>query len=119
MVGTDLTSRALEKALSVSQLRQRVLAHNVANINTPGFKRSHVEFEAALAAAVEAGRGVDQVTPRIVQENRPSGRPDGNNVDLEYEMTQMAQNQIDYAALTRQISDHFGRLRTVIYDGRR
>jgi flagellar basal-body rod protein FlgB len=78
-----------------------------------------VDFEAELAEAMAAGKGPDSVRPQVVQETQTSRRPDGNNVDLELELTRMAENQIWYAALTRQISDHFARLRMVIHDGRR
>ncbi len=119
MVGNDLTARILERALSAATLRQRVLAHNIANINTPGFKRSRVEFEQHLADALERGERPDEVHPAIVREKHTIGRPDGNNVDIEREMTEMAVNQIYYAALARSISDHFARLRMVIHEGRR
>lgn len=111
--------RVLERGLEASSLRQRVLSHNIANINTPGFKRARVEFEEHLAKAVEAEQSVDAVAPELVVETESLGRPDGNNVDIELEMAQLAENQIWYAALTRQLSDHFSRLRMVISDGRR
>lgn len=119
MIAKDLAWRVLERGLEASSLRQRVLAHNVANINTPGFKRARVEFEDHLARAVAAQQDPDAVQPEVVVETQSLGRPDGNNVDIELEMAQLAENQIWYAALTRQLSDHFARLRTVIHDGRR
>lgn len=119
MIGRDLPSRIVEKALDAASTRQRVLAHNIANVNTAGFKRSRVDFEAELAQALVNGESPDAVSARVVEETDSVGRPDGNNVDIEAESVKMAENQIWYSALTRQISDHFARLRTVIYDGRR
>ncbi|MFZ5813992.1 MAG: flagellar basal body rod protein FlgB [Bacillota bacterium] len=119
MIGRDLPSKILENALDAASLRQRVLAHNIANVNTPGFKRSRVDFEAELARAVAGGEDPEAVRPVVVEEVDSVGRPDGNNVDIEAESVKMAENQIWYAALTRQISDHFSRLRMVIHDGRR
>jgi len=119
MVGSDFMTRLLERGLAASDLRQRVLANNVANVSTPGFKRSRVDFEAQLAEAVTKGEGADEVRPTVVTEAYSIGRPDGNNVDIELEMTRIAENQIWYSALTRQLSDHFSRLRMVIHDGRR
>lgn len=119
MVGSDLSSRVLESALGAASLRQRALAHNVANISTPGFKRARVEFEEQLAQALQNGGDPNSISPQVVEETQTVGRPDGNNVDIELEMTQMASNQIWYAALTRQLSDQFNRLRMVIHDGRR
>lgn len=118
MLGHDLVSRILERSLEASSLRQRVLAHNIANVNTPGFKRSRVEFETKLADALQTNQP-EAAVPEVVQEIHSLARPDGNNVDIELEMAQLAENQIWQAALVRQLSDHFARLRTVVYDGRR
>lgn len=119
MLGDDPAARILQKGLEAASLRQRVLAHNIANVNTPGFKRSRVEFEHRLAEALSQGAPPESVEVKVVQELHSLARPDGNNVDIELEMTQLAENQIWYAALTRQISDHFARLRMVIHEGRR
>lgn len=119
MIGKDLTAQVLERSLEASSLRHRVLSHNIANINTPGFKRSRVEFEAQMALALQKGRSPDSVRPEVVMEGQTTGRLDGNNVDIEGEMTRLALNQIWYGAMTRQISDHFARLRSVIHEGRR
>lgn len=118
MIGRDLSARILEQAIDAASLRQRVLANNLANAMTPGFKRSRVDFETELARALANGTRPDQVRPVIVQETDSIGRTDGNNVDVEAESVKMAANQIWHAALTRQISDHFYRLRLVITDGR-
>lgn len=118
MIGRDLPARILESALGASTLRQRVYAHNIANVKTPGFKRSRVDFEDELARALEA-KNPDAVRPTVVYEEDSLGRPDGNNVDIEAEMVKVAENQIWQAALARQISDHFSRLSMVIHDGRR
>ncbi|HYF93963.1 MAG TPA: flagellar basal body rod protein FlgB [Symbiobacteriaceae bacterium] len=119
MVGKDLATRILERGLEAASLRQRILAHNVANVATPGFKRSRVEFEDQLAVALAEGQDPDAVVPRVEVDKDSEGRPDGNNVDIELEMTRMAENQIFYAALTRELSNQFERLRMAINDGRR
>ncbi len=118
MIGRDLPARIVEQAIDAASLRQRVLANNLANAMTPGFKRSRVDFETELARALAAGTNPDQVRPAVVKETDSIGRPDGNNVDVEAESVKMALNQIWYSALTRQISDHFHRLRLVITEGR-
>ncbi|BAD41989.1 MAG: hypothetical protein A6D92_24590 [Symbiobacterium thermophilum] len=119
MIGRDLAARIVEQAIDAASLRQRVLANNLANAMTPGFKRSRVDFETELARALAKGGDPDQVRPTVVRETDSIGRPDGNNVDVEAESVKMAANQIWYAALTRQINDHFDRLRMVITEGRR
>jgi flagellar basal-body rod protein FlgB len=117
-IGNDLMTRLMERGLQAASLRQRVLANNVANVNTPGFKRSRVDFEDQLSQVLKDGGDADSVQPLVVEETDSIGREDGNNVDIELEMTRMAENQIYYAALTRQLSDQFARLRTVINGGR-
>jgi flagellar basal-body rod protein FlgB len=117
--GKDLTTRILERSLEAASLRQQTLANNIANVNTPGFKRSRVEFEQHLAEALKVGDDPTTVRAQLTRETTSQGRPDGNNVDIEFEMTGLAENQIWHAALTRQITDHFARLRMAIHEGRR
>lgn len=109
----------LESSLQAASLRHQATAHNIANVNTPGFKRARVEFEQHLAEAIRRGQDPTSIRATVVRTVDTQGRPDGNNVDVEAEMTLMAENQIWHAALTRQVSDHFARLRMVIHDGRR
>lgn len=115
----DVTLALLGRALSAAALRQAAIAHNLANIATPGFKRYRVEFEAELAQALAAGGTGLEVAPAVVREEATAGRPDGNNVDLELEMVRLAENQIWHAALVRQVSDHLARLRLAVFEGRR
>lgn len=119
----------LEKGLSASSLRQKVLADNVANVDTPGFKRSDVDFQSALNAALNRTGPVlalkatvpkhitngSAESPSIVRtDSSTSFRNDSNNVDIESEMVNVAKNGLYYNALTRTISSHLGMLRMVI-----
>lgn len=123
----------LVKGLDTSSLRQRVHAHNLANLNTPGFKRSYVEFEEILKNAMTGterslavtrenhigGRAKGVPEPRVVRDASTSMRPDGNNVDVDKEMTMLAINQLYYSALSQQLSDKLAMIRYVINEGRR
>lgn len=137
------TVQSLEKGLEAASLRHQVIANNLANVNTPGFKRSRVDFEGELKkfleseapgalslAATQPGHlgfpgslapGVEspRAELRVVSENSTTMRNDGNNVDLETEMVLMSENSIWYGALTRQIAAKFAGLRYVISEGRR
>lgn len=119
----------LEKGLNASSLRQKVLADNVANVDTPGFKRSDVDFQLALNEALgRSGPALSLKTtvPRhitndiaenqsIVQTDRSTSfRNDTNNVDIESEMANVAENGLYFNALTRTISSQLGMLRMVI-----
>lgn len=124
----------LEKSLDSSALRQKVISNNIANVNTPKFKRSDVHFEEELAKVLDkkslklAGtdeqhigikRGIDKIAPKIIPDQSTTMRTDDNNVDIDAEMVHLAQNQIYYDALVQRINGKFGSLRTVITEGRR
>ncbi len=98
----DVTQKALEVALHGTEKRQSVIANNLANINTPGFKRSDVEFGDALAQALQfsgTAEAVGAVTPIVKTDNVSSMRVDGNNVDIDREASYLAQNQLQFSAL--------------------
>lgn len=95
----DVTQVALERALAGSALRQRALADNLANANTPGFKRSDVDFHGALARALDGAAGPDAVQFAMQEDTTTSARADGNNVDVDAEMASLAENALDYQSL--------------------
>lgn len=119
----------LQKGLEASGTRQKVLANNVANIDTPYFKRSDVDFQAVLGAALGKNGGAlamkltsSRHVPGvgegdgsgIVTDQTTTLRNDGNNVDVDREMTNVAENGLYYNSLTRTISSQIGLLRMVI-----
>ncbi|PRR70272.1 Flagellar basal body rod protein FlgB [Moorella humiferrea] len=123
----------LEKALDAATLRQRVIAHNVANVNTPGFKRSDVSFEEKLARALGVEPGVElyrthpghlpagglELTPEVVPDNSTTMRQDGNNVDIDREMVDLVQNSLNFNFAVQQLNGRLAMLRYVINEGRR
>jgi len=119
----------LQKGLDASSMRQQVLSNNVANIDTPNFKRSDVDFQAVLGTALGDKGGVlpmkmtlpqhingvtDGAGSGIVTDQTTSLRNDGNNVDVDKEMSNVAENGLYYNSLTRAISSQLGLLRMVI-----
>ncbi len=111
----------LRVGLRGSEERQRAIAHNIANLNTPGYKRWDVHFADALRAVLaqngppESERARQQ--PEWSRDTATSGRPDGNNVDLEAELALMADNELYHQGLVRLLNGQFNRLRTVIQRG--
>jgi len=91
---SDVTSQALAAALEGSAARHRAIAQNLANLDTPGFIRSDLNFEEALAVALERARqgphrafDLFASLPLRPQQDRSSpARADGNNVDVDREM---------------------------------
>jgi len=115
----------LEKSLDVAWLRNQIISNNIANVDTPGFKSSKVEFESILRSAMENGEissdgtgGLDGVEPVVVENRWTTMRMDGNNVDIDSEMVDLARNSIQYDALVQKISKEFGRIRMAIREGK-
>ena len=103
----DPVSAILSSALDGLSMRQRVIADNIANVDTPGFRATSVDFESSLAAAIDAGEmpasGVD---PTTAPTETPVG-PNGNNVDLRKESLAAIQSQFQYQMMSRAVSDRF------------
>lgn len=129
---TDLLARGLD----ASQLRQDTIANNIANVDTPGFRASHVEFEACMKDAMReegdgfrarttrdkhidfGAAGAGDAGPTVVPDSEAGTmRMDGNNVDIDAQMTDLAKNTIWYNTLVTELNGEFQRLRLAI-DGR-
>ena len=131
-ISDDQTYGLLKKALDASYLRQQAISNNIANINTPNYKADRVVFEEELKKSM-AGSGVslkathdnhiglreadEGVEPRLVKDSSPAMRNDGNNVDVDLEMSNLAANQLLYSALVQQTSQKISTLRYVIKGG--
>ena len=92
-------AKLLESLLDASALRARVIAGNVANQNTPGYRRQVVQFEDLLRDAVARERSPSElsgIAPRVSDDVLTPARADGNNVNLELEMSAMRQNRLLY-----------------------
>jgi flagellar basal-body rod protein FlgB len=96
----DNTQLALERAISGAALRQEVLANNLANAETPGFRRSDVDFHSQLAQAMKSDEGkVIENTAFSPQQDSQVLRADGNGVDIDVESANMAKNGLEYDAM--------------------
>lgn len=129
-------SKAIEKSLDASLKRNEVIAQNIANVDTPGYNRKTVSFEEQLSDAISqksgfigkrtdprhipiGGSSVDDVQIKVSEDkNSLDMRLDGNNVDIENEMAQMAENNIRYEVLIQRMSGMLNRMRSVIREGR-
>lgn len=125
-------------ALDGLTARQRAIANNIANVDTPQFKGSEVRFEQQLARATSRQQGTSdvemfrtderhlsfggasgEVAPEVVQLDETTLRNDGNNVDIDQEMVKLADTQIRYDAAVRLVSQRYGMLQSIITEGRR
>ena len=84
------------KLTDVTQLRQRVLAQNVANVNTPGYRRLEVRFEDTLAEQLDsrADSSLKTLRPEVVEDQATPTRLDGNNVEVDLEMARLNKNTL-------------------------
>lgn len=120
----DVTFQTLDLALGAAGKRQEVLANNLANVNTPGYKRLDVDFDGMLAKAVDAARvgdrsALDKLHPGVKADQSVAVRADGNSVDVDQEMAYLAENNIRYNALVQLTQKKLETLKYVISDGRR
>jgi|LFRM01.1.fsa_nt_gb flagellar basal-body rod protein FlgB len=133
-LGGDKTSVLLEKSLNVSALRYEVIANNLANIDTPGFKKSYVVFEEILQDALENKKSIsirrthpghfgisdriEEIQPRVEKDTQTSLRLEGNNVDIEDEMIQLVMNSVNHNFAVQRLNSKLAAMRYVISDGR-
>jgi len=103
----------VERAMDINWFRQQLIANNLANVDTPQYKRQDIDFQKTLANAL-SGDG----QPVFIDSSNTSSAENGNNVDLESELTQQAMNLLQYNALARIESDQLGMLRTAITEGK-
>jgi flagellar basal-body rod protein FlgB len=111
----DVTSIALRTALSGLSMRQRVIADNIANVQTPGFLAGRVTFEDELRNAVSAGTPT-AASPNLARSLEPT-REDGNNVNLDHEVLSNIDTGLRYQTVLRAVDDKFGLIRSVIRGG--
>lgn len=110
---------AAKKLLDVAELRHRALTSNVANAETPGYKRVDIDavFEASLERAMQTGNieKIQRAQPLLkVDDIAHPVRPDGNNVSVDQELLEMNKNALEYEFLTNYVSSSIKRLRTTI-----
>jgi flagellar basal-body rod protein FlgB len=126
----------VQRSLDASSLSHKVISDNIANVDTPGFKRSEVMFGEKLKQAFEARASepqhlaamrtqaghlefeptpdIDSIQPEIHTDSSTSLRNDGNNVDIDREVSLLAENTVWYNTLAQITEQQFASLRTAI-----
>ena len=117
-----------KSAADASWTREEVLTNNIANVDTPNYKRQDVEFSSYLANALQrSGKNSSSLTQRVnnvdykdisirtyTDNSTLSYRTDGNNVDLSTENVELASEQINYNALIDSMNNEFSRFKSVL-----
>ncbi len=126
MIGSNAFNyiNVLGKAANASWKRNEVISNNIANVDTPGFKRNDVQFESYLQDALTGDGSLDEkiananlnsLDATVYTDNANlSYRLDGNNVDIDTESAYLAENQIRYYALLDSMTQEFSRIKTVL-----
>ena len=116
----------LDKAADAANTRNEIITNNLANVDTPNYKRKDVSFQSYLQQALVGDDSLDERIAGInthlsdfsgyiyTDSSSLSYRLDGNNVDVDTENSMLAQNQIRYNTLIEQIGQEFARYKTVL-----
>lgn len=124
------TFSTLENALDYSSLKQKVVSQNIANVDTPKYKAKDVSFKAILQTTMKQSMHAyrsdarhyefkqNSVHPAVMTRNKVQYNHNGNSVDLDKEMAEMATNQIYYHAVTDRLNGKFSSLQNVIKGGK-
>ena len=109
---TDL----LQAGIRAEGLRQQTIAGNVANVETPNYRRMGVKFEEALAEALESpgGPDLDEVEPEAYEPRSTPIRANGNDVNLEGEVGEMVKNSLRHKAYVRLLSTRLAQIQAAI-----
>ncbi len=130
----DKTTSALQTSLGMRQLRHNVTSSNIANAETPGYHAKKLDFEEALSRAIDleglknmstshgdhmiVGGKTAKVRPDIYENPEGAVNNDGNTVDLEKEMSALAENAIMYKSALQLINKKMAALKYAISEGR-
>lgn len=125
------TINTLENALNYSTLKQKVISQNIANVDTPNYKAQDVTFKKAFEQAVSNQFSAYQTNerhinfnsktslhPQIITKRNVKFNQNGNSVDMDKEMADLATNQIYYNAMIERINGKFNSLQSVIRGGK-
>ena len=128
MINTNIYNyiNVLDKAADAANSRNEILSNNIANVDTPNYKRKDVSFENYLEQALIGQESLDNRVADVnthlsdfggmtyTDHSTLSYRLDGSNVDIDTESAYLAENQIRYNALVEQIGQEFSRYKTVL-----
>ena len=127
----DETMSLLSKSMDLYMVRHNVIADNIANAETPGFKSRRVDFEKELSGVMDdilkgdlkvessIQRRLASVTPTIYEDPEAEVGLDRNSVDMDREMAALSKNDIKYSAASEMISRRFALMKYAIMEGNR
>lgn len=112
LFGQSLT--ILEKSLDVRMTNQRLVSANIANVDTPGYRAERLDFEGTMKNIINAPDDPKAADPLILASTEAGRTLDGNNVDLETELSELSRNKLMYSLTSQLIAAKFRQLATVV-----
>lgn len=121
MSETNSIISLIEAGIKAEGLRQKAIANNVANMETPGYRRIDVKFEEVLAKSLESSGSVDlnEIEPKIYQPKDTPVKSNGNDVGLENEVGEMIKNSLRYQTYIRLLNKRYKQIEMAISVGGR
>lgn len=120
---TDNSINLLGKMLDVSAIKHKVIANNIANINTPGYKKMEVSFAEQLEKVIKdtSANKYDTFQPKVVvskEGTNETARNDGNNVDMDKEVSSLMKNTLSYNIYTQLLAKKMELVKSAIENSR-
>ncbi len=121
MSKTDSIIALIEAGIRAEGLRQKAIANNVANLETPGYRRIDVKFEELLAKSLDSSGSVDlsELEPQIYQPEQTLVKSNGNDVSLEGEVGAMIKNSLRYKTYIRLLNKRYRQIELAMNVGAR
>lgn len=109
----------LESGIKAEELRQRTIASNIANIETPGYRRLDVRFEELLAKAMKSQQAADpdDLEPELFEPQTTPVKSNGNDVNMEIEIGEMLKNSFRQTAFVRLLRKKFAQVEAAVSTG--
>ncbi|TVS19863.1 MAG: flagellar basal body rod protein FlgB [Planctomycetaceae bacterium] len=105
----------LSRLMDLTSLRHEAISQNIANVNTPGYQRRDVSFEATLNQKLGGGEVRDEGKLAISTASQGGPpRADGSNVDIDHEMTQLSKNSLVHQTATQLLASRIATMRSAI-----
>lgn len=124
------TIGTLEKSLTYATEKNRTIANNIANVDTPNYKSKNVEFKNVLEKTIGRSNQTKRTHPQHIAFHEDANQPfiikenknltfnhNGNNVDIDREMAELAKNQLTYQALVDRLNGKFSNIEKVLRGG--
>ena len=108
MIRLDSQIEQIPALMDATTIRHRVITNNLANVNTPGYRRLDVEFESQLAEQMRSPNGGSrEITPQIIADSAAVPRADGNNVNIDQELGQLNKNAMLFQLYSQVLRSQF------------